>query len=188
MGSDEFGGLVITQDGNDVTIDATAIKGIVTITTQDSVLRVQNSNGPSVILGVRDSSIATRHLRSTGVLPGTYGDSLRIPQITVDRDGRISSISTIPIGSAQTSNLPIASGRYINTTPDRLYSITINTAVATPVALPVLSPNARILITLDSPDGTTAYAISQRTVNSFTVSFAGGLAPNTSFSWMVLNL
>lgn len=182
------GGLIITQDGNDVTIDATAIKGIVTITTQDSVLRVQNGSGPTVALGVRDSSIATRHLRSTGVQPGTYGDSLRIPRITVDRDGRISAISMLPVGPTQTTNVPLASGRYINNSPNRQYSVTITTTNAVPVALPVLLPSARILITMDSPDGTTAYAISQRTANSFTVSFAGGLAPNTSFSWMVLNL
>lgn len=182
------GGLVITQQGNDVKIDATAIKGIVTITTQDSVLRVQNPNGPTVALGVRDSSIATRHLKSTGVLPGTYGDSLRIPRITVDRDGRISSISLLPVGPTQTSSVPLASGRYVNTSTNRQYSVTVTTTNAVPVALPVLLPNARILITMDSPDGTTAYAISQRTANSFTVSFAGGLAPNTSFSWMVLNL
>lgn len=182
------GGLVIRQDGNDVTIDATAIKGIVTLTTQDSVLRIQNPTGPTVVLGVRDSSISTRHLRSTGVPAGTYGDSLRIPRITVDRDGRISAISLIPVGATQTTNTPIASGRHINTSPNRQYAVTINTTAAVPVALPVLLPNARILITIDSPDGTTAYAISQRTANSFTVSFAGGLAPNTSFSWMVLNL
>lgn len=182
------GGLVIRQDGNDVTIDATAIKGIVTLTTQDSVLRIQNPTGPTVVLGVRDSSISTRHLRSTGVPAGTYGDSLRIPRITVDRDGRISAISLIPVGATQTTNTPIASGRHINTSPNRQYAVTINTTTAVPVALPVLLPNARILITIDSPDGTTAYAISQRTANSFTVSFAGGLAPNTSFSWMVLNL
>ncbi|MBU3698672.1 MAG: hypothetical protein FGM33_01490 [Candidatus Kapabacteria bacterium] len=181
------GGLVITQDGNDVTIDATGVKGIVTVTTQDSALRVQNPNGPSVVLGLRDSSISTRHLRSTGVAPGIYGDSLRIPRITVDRDGRVSSISTVPVGPTQTSTLPIASGRYFNTTPNRQYSVTINTTTAVPVALPTLLPNARILVTIDSPDGMTAYAISQRTTNGFTVSFAGGLAPNTSFSWMVIN-
>lgn len=182
------GGLVITQDGNDVTIDATGVKGIVTVTTQDSALRVQNPNGPSVVLGLRDSSISTRYLRSTGVAPGVYGDSLRIPRITVDRDGRISSISTIPVGPTQTSSLPIASGRYFNTTSSRLFSVTINTGTAVPVSLPTLLPNARILVTMDSSDGTTAFAISQRTANGFTVSFAGGLAPNTSFSWMVINL
>ena len=181
------GGLVIRQDGNDVTIDATAVKGIVTVTTQDSALRVQNPNGPSVVLGLRDSSITTRYLGSTGVAPGIYGDSLRIPRITVDRDGRISSISTVAVGPTQTATLPIASGRYINTTLNRQYSVTINTTTAVPVALPTLLPNARILVTIDSPDGMTAYAISQRTTNGFTVSFAGGLAPNTSFSWMVLN-
>lgn len=182
------GGLVITQDGNDVTIDATAVKGIVTVTTQDSVLWVQNSSGPTVVLGVKDSSIATRHLRSTGVAAGTYGDSLRIPRITVDRDGRVSSISTVTIAPTQTTNTPIASGRYINATPNRQYTVTINTTTATPVALPALLPNARILITIDASDGATTYAISQRTLNGFTVSFAGGLAPNTSFSWMVINL
>lgn len=182
------GGLIITQDGNDITIDATAIKGIVTITTQDSVLRVQNGSGPSVVLGVRDSSITSRHLRSTGVVPGVYGDSLHIPRLTIGNDGRVASISTVPVASGQTSTLPISSGRYFNTSPSRQYAVTINTAQAVPVALPELLPNARILITIDSPDGTTAYAISQRTLNSFTVSFAGGLAPNTSFSWMVINL
>ncbi|MBU3678017.1 MAG: hypothetical protein FGM32_00230 [Candidatus Kapabacteria bacterium] len=182
------GGLIITQDGSDVTIDATAIKGIVTITTQDSVLRIQNPDGPAVAIGVRDSSITSRHLRGTGVAPGTYGDSVNVPRITVGKDGRVSSITTVPVGNVQTSTLQIASGRYVNVTANRLYTVTINTTTAAPVALPVLLPNARILITIDSPDGTTAYAISQRTVNGFTVSFAGGLAPNTSFSWMVINL
>ncbi len=182
------GGLVIRRDGNDVTIDATAVRGIVTVTTQDSVLRVLNQNGPTVVLGVRDSSITAQHLRSTGVPAGTYGDSLQIPRITVDRDGRISAISLIPVGATQVTNTPIASGRYVNTSPDRLYAVTISTTSAVPISLPVLLPNARILVTIDSPDGTTAYAVSQRTASGFTVSFSGGLAPNTSFSWMVLNL
>jgi hypothetical protein len=182
------GGLIIRRDGNDITIDATAIKGILTLTTQDSVLRIQNPTGPTVVLGVRDSSISARHLRPTGVPAGTYGDSLHIPRITVDRDGRISSINLIPVGATQTTNMPIASGRYVNSTPSRQYAVTINTTSAEPVAIPTMLPSARILVTIDSPDGTTAYAISQRTINSFTVSFSGGLAPNTSFSWMVLNL
>ena len=182
------GGLIITQDGNDVTIDATAIKGVVTITTQDSVLRIQNATGPSVVLGVRDSSITSRHLRSTGVTPGVYGDSLHIPQITIGNDGRVTSVRSIPIAAGKTDALPLFSGRYTNTTPSRQFAVTINTATAAPTAISTLLPNARILITMDSPDGTTGYAISQRTATSFTVSFAGGLAPNTSFSWMVINL
>ncbi len=182
------GGLIITQDGNDVTIDATAIKGIVTITTQDSVLRVQNTTGPSVVLGVRDSSITSRHLRSTGVMPGVYGDSMHIPQITIGNDGRVTSVRSIPITAGKTDALPLSSGRYTNTTSSRQFAVTINTVTATPTAIPTLLPNARILITMDSPDGTTGYAISQRTATSFTVSFAGGLAPNTSVSWMVINL
>lgn len=179
------GGLVITQNGTDINIDASSVVGSITITTLDSVIRITNPSSSAVKLGVNDSSIASRHLRSTGVAPGTYGDSTHIPRITVGKDGRITSISTMPLTVV---TMPIASGRYINTTATRQYSITIDTRNSTPVAIENLLASARILITMESTGSSSTGVISNRTAQGFTVDFTGGLPPNAAFNWIVLNL
>lgn len=179
------GGLVITRNGDDVNIDASGVKGEITITTLDSVIRISKPNSSTVRLGVNDTSIATRHLKSTGVTPGTYGDSTHVPRITVGKDGRITSITTMPL---TVITMPMASGRYINTSNTRQYTVTINTQQSTPVSIENLLATARILLTMESSQGVSSYVISQRTANGFTVDFTGGLPPNAAFNWVVLNL
>jgi hypothetical protein len=46
---------------------------------------------------------------STGVSPGTYGDHVNIPVVTIDAKGRVTSAATTPIGGAGGS-VPVASG------------------------------------------------------------------------------
>ena len=179
------GGLVITRDGGDINIDASGVTGSITLTTLDSVIRINQSNPSSVRLGVNDTSIATRHLKTTGVNPGTYGDSTHIPQITVGKDGRITSVTTMPLTVVTT---PMASGRYVNTTNTRQYSVTINTQQSTPVAIENLLATARIVVTMESAQSASSCVISQRTPQGFTIDFTGGLPPNAAFNWIVLNL
>lgn len=179
------GGLVITRNGDDVNIDASGVKGDITVTTLDSVIRISKPNSSTVRVGVNDTSIATRHLKTTGVTAGTYGDSTHVPRITVGKDGRITSITTMPLTVV---TMPIASGRYVNTTNTRLYSVTINTQLSTPVAIDNLLATARILVTMESAQGLSSCVISNRTPQGFTVDFTGGLPPNTAFNWIVLNL
>jgi hypothetical protein len=179
------GGLVITRSGTDINIDASSVVGNITITTLDSVIRITSPSSSAVKLGVNDSSIASRHLRSTGVTPGTYGDSTHIPRITVGKDGRITSISTQPLTVV---TMPIASGRYVNTTPNRQYSVTINTQNSAPVAIESLLATARILVTMESSVYASSCVISNRTPQGFTIDFTGGLPPNAAFNWIVLNL
>lgn len=179
------GGLVITRSGTDINIDASSVVGNITITTLDSVIRITNQNASAVKLGVNDSSIASRHLKSTGVAPGTYGDSTHIPRITVGKDGRITSISTQPL---TVITMPMASGRYVNTSPNRQYSVTINTQNSTPVAIESLLASARILVAMESAGSSSSCVISNRTAQGFTIDFTGGLPPNAAFNWIVLNL
>ena len=179
------GGLVITRDGNDINIDASGVKGDITITTLDSVVRISQTNSSTVRVGVNDTSIATRHLKTTGVTAGTYGDSTHVPRITVGKDGRITSITTMPLTVVA---MPMASGRYVNATNSRLYSVTINTQQSTPVAIDNLLATARILVTMESAQGLSSCVISNRTPQGFTIDFTGGLPPNAAFNWIVLNL
>jgi hypothetical protein len=50
-----------------------------------------------------------------------------------------------------------------------------------------LKANARVIVTMESPDGISAYTVRNRTANGFTVSFSGGLPVGASFSWLILN-
>lgn len=180
-----LGGLVITRNGTSIDIDASAVTGNITITTLDSVIRVSQTNSSVVRVGVNDSSIASRHLKPSGARAGTYGDSAHIPRITVGRDGRISAISEEPLSLLA---VPIASGRYVNTTNTRQYSVAINTRAAQPQPIEDLLPTARILVTMESSQGSSTYVVSARNNQGFTINFSGGLPPNAAFNWIVLNL
>lgn len=300
------GGLVITRNGPDINIDASGVVGNLTITTIDSVIKVLSPNGPIIKLGVNDSSIATRHLRPTGILEGVYGDSTMSPRISVGKDGRITSVQMVPtkstpIGTAggdlkgtypnpeinptqgtgnrvveaigksnstavntpgnvvvldpqgrlpatadnrllytangkitetpplsdrqflmgRTGQAPavttlqagagvkltqegsvlrveldsatnyqaqIVSGVHINNTGVTEYKVTIDATKATPVALTRMASGARILVTMESTTGASAYAITGRSEIGFTVDFTGGIPPGSAFSWMILNL
>lgn len=179
------GGLVITRNGAEINIDATGVAGNITITTLDSVIRVTNPSASTVKLGVNDTSIAARHLKPTGVTAGTYGDSTHIPRITVSKDGRITAITSQPLSLI---TVPLTSGRYINTSNARQYSVTINTTTATPAPIEDLLPSARIVVTMESTASSSSCVISNRTRQGFTIDFSGGLPPNASFNWIVLNL
>lgn len=179
------GGLVITRNGAEINIDATGVVGNITITTLDSVIRVTNPSASQVKLGVNDTSIAARHLKPTGVSAGTYGDSTHIPRITVSKDGRITAISSQPLSVI---TVPMTSGRYINTSNTRQYSVRINTNTAYPAPIEDLLPSARIVVTMESNTASSSCVISSRSPQGFTIDFSGGLPPNAAFNWIVLNL
>lgn len=180
-----LGGLVITRDGTSLNIDASAVSGNITITTLDSVVRVSQSSPNNVRVGVNDSCIASRHLKPSGAIAGTYGDSTHIPRLSVGRDGRISSITQVPLSVLA---VPLTSGRYVNTTAGRQYTVTINTRQASPQPIEDLLPTARILVTMESNQGASSCVISARNNQGFTIDFTGGLPPNAAFNWIVLNL
>lgn len=94
------GGIVVTRSGTNINIDASGVIGNLTVKTADSVIRVYSPTGPVIKLGLNDSSIATRHLRPTGIIEGVYGDSSQSPRITIGRDGRITSVQLVPTRSA----------------------------------------------------------------------------------------
>jgi hypothetical protein len=180
-----MGGLVITRNDSTINIDATNVTGNITITTLDSVIRVSQSATNSVRVGVNDTSISSRHLKPSGAVAGVYGDSAHIPRINVGRDGRITSITEVPLSLLA---IPISSGRYINTSTARQYSVTINTRTSQPSPIEDLLATARILVTMESNQGISSCIVSARTQQGFTVVFSGGLPPNAAFNWIVLNL
>lgn len=300
------GGLVITRNGPDINIDASGVVGNLTVTTIDSVIKVLSPNGPIIKLGINDTSIATRHLRPTGIVEGVYGDSTMSPRLTVGKDGRIKSVQMVPtksapigaaggdlkgsypnpelnptqgtgnrvveaigksisplintpgnvvvldsnrrlpaaadnrmlftangkitetpaltdrqilmgrtgqapavttleagkgvkfvqegnvlrveLDSASNTQAQIVSGIHINNTGATQYTVTIDATKATPVALTRMGNAARILVTMESTTGASAYAITGRTQTGFTVDFTGGIPPGSAFSWMILNL
>ena len=65
---------------------------------------------------------------------------------------------------------------------------TINTRLASPQPIEDLLPTARILVTMESTQGSSSCVISARNNQGFTIDFSGGLPPNAAFNWIVLNL
>ena len=201
------GGLIITQDQGNINIDASGVIGNLRVVAGDSVIFVRNLTGEAQI-SVRQNSVDAFHLKSTGVTARQYGGSVRIPRITVDEDGRITSAGetilragegvtlttagdTVTVASTGGSgnNQQFVSGYYVNTTNAYQYQVTINTNNATPVATNNdLKTTARIMVTPEGGQFATAFTITQRTANSFTVDFSGGIPPGSGFSWLILNL
>lgn len=180
-----MGGLVITRNDSTINIDATNVAGNITITTLDSVIRISQSTTNNVRVGVNDTSISSRHLKPSGAIAGVYGDSAHIPRVSVGRDGRITSISEVPLSLLA---VPISSGRYVNTSNTRQYSVTVNTRTSQPAPIDTLLATARILVTMESNQSISSCTVSARTSQGFTVVFSGGLPPNAAFNWIVLNL
>lgn len=200
------GGLIITQDAGNINIDASGVIGNLRVVAGDSVIFVRDRTGEAQI-SVRQNSIDAFHLKSTGVISREYGGSVRIPRITVDEDGRITGAGetvlragegvelittgdTVTIRSTNSgANQQLISGHYVNTTGAYQYQVTVNTNTATPVATNNdLKTTARIMVSPEGGQFATAFTITQRTANSFTVDFSGGIPPGSGFSWMILNL
>lgn len=52
-----------------------------------------------VTLSIAPGGVGTAALAASGVTPGTYGDSLTVPVVTVDATGRVMSVVNVPIAS-----------------------------------------------------------------------------------------
>ncbi|MBU3742627.1 MAG: hypothetical protein FGM24_10145 [Candidatus Kapabacteria bacterium] len=246
------GGVTITRNGQDVTIDASGVLGNLTLATKDNVVQVEKDvNADNTWkFYVRDQSLDSTQLKSTGVISDIYGDSTAIARLIIGRDGRIKAASrvsvpqrpknmipnrilvsgpdgtltegdrldslqiymgrpggvpkrtqmkagngiqltqnadTLLISATNTVELPpLHSGRHTNNTAARQYDVAINVNAAFP-AMTALKANARVVVTMESAEGISAYTISNRTANGFTVTFSGGLPVGAAFSWMILN-
>ena len=246
------GGVTITRNGEDITIDASGVLGNLTLATKDNVVQVEkdvNADNTWKFF-LRDTSVDSSHLKPTGVMADIYGDSTAIARLIIGRDGRVKAASrvsvpqrpknmipnrilvsgpdgtltegdrldslqiymgrpggvpkrtqmkagsgiqltqnadTLLISATNTVELPpLHSGRYTNNTAARQYDVAINVNTALP-AMTALKANARVVVTMESADGISAYTVRNRTANGFTVTFSGGLPVGASFSWMILN-
>lgn len=78
--------------GADVDQDGGASSGggtIQSVASPTSTILVGEPSGPAV----------TVDLPATGVVAGTYGDALTVPQVTVDAEGRLDTVAGVPIAS-----------------------------------------------------------------------------------------
>ena len=203
------GGLIITQDAGNINIDASGVIGNLRVTAGDSVIFVRDRTGEAQI-SVRENSVGPFQLRSTGVSARQYGgsaaSSARVPRITIDEDGRITSAGetilragdgvaiqtsgdTITVSASGGAQQQFISGHYVNNTAAYQYQVVINTNTATPVATNNdLKSTARIMVTPEGGQFATAFTVTARTGGSFTVDFSGGIPPGSGFSWFILNL
>ena len=90
-----------------------------------------------------DGSVSTTKLSSTGVVPGTYGNEMNIPQITVDDRGRILVISNRSVGDFP--YIVAAGGDLIGTYPApfiRTNAVTTPTILDAAVTTDKIAPGA----------------------------------------------
>ncbi len=110
----------------------------------------------------------------------TAGQGIRVEQTTADQLVISTDIVTL---------LPFISGRYTNTSSGYIYETPeIDVTTAQPVAAVELKSTARIIVTMESENTSTAFTVTNRTLKGFKVKFAGGLPSGASINWMVLNL
>jgi hypothetical protein len=84
--------------------------------------------------------------------------------------------------------LPVASGRWTNTTTARVFRHSVDVTTATPIAFQALAPSARIIVTVESDTAATNATVFQRSGTGFTIDFTGGLPPGSTVNWIVINL
>jgi Chaperone of endosialidase len=110
-------GQVLKWDGNKWTPQNDAIGN-----NTGTVSQIVTTNG---IIGGPITTTGTIGLSNTGVIPGTYGSASQVPIITIDAQGRISSVSEVIVSPGGGSNVTLTSGAGIATTQQgSVYTIT----------------------------------------------------------------
>lgn len=125
------------------------------------------------------------------VVMGRAGAAPRVTTISGNRGVLVSQQNdSLKIGLDTTfvNILPVASGRWTNTTTDRVYRHDIDVTTATPIAFQALAPGARIIVSVESNTAATNATVFQRSGKGFTIDFAGGLPPGSTVNWIVINL
>lgn len=92
--------LLIVYEGNNYQIRAGDLLSVAGVPTTRQVIAGTSLTGggqlsSNVTLSVAPGGIGTAQLASSGVTPGTYGDSTNIPVFTVDSTGRVMAATTV---------------------------------------------------------------------------------------------
>lgn len=125
------------------------------------------------------------------VLMGRAGSGPRVTTIAGTRGVLVSQANDslkVGLDTNFVNILPLASGRWTNNTPQRVYRYDVDVSVATPIAFAALAPTARIIVTVESDSVATNATVFQRSGKGFTIDFTGGLPPGSSVNWIVINL
>lgn len=125
------------------------------------------------------------------VLMGRAGTGPRVTTIAGNRGVIVSQQNdSLKIGLDTTfvNILPVASGRWTNTTTERVFRHDVDVSTATPIAFQALAPGARIIVSVESNTSATNATVFQRSGKGFTIDFAGGLPPGSTVNWIVINL
>jgi hypothetical protein len=125
------------------------------------------------------------------VLMGRAGTGPRVTTIAGNRGVVVSQQNdSLKIGLDTTfvNILPVASGRWTNTTTERVFRHDVDVSTATPIAFQALAPGARIIVSVESNTAATNATVFQRSGKGFTIDFAGGLPPGSTVNWIVINL
>lgn len=162
------------------------------------VRMVRVSRRPSNMLPNRVlTSSATGELQESDplgnqqVVMGRAGGAPRVTTIAGNRGVLVSQQNdSLKIGLDTTfvNILPVASGRWTNTTTARVYRHDVDVTTATPIAFQALAPSARIIVSVESDTAATNATVFQRSGKGFTIDFAGGLPPGSTVNWIVINL